>query len=70
MVPVAVRLDVLESAVLVASAEPSLEPRDERERSSVVTASAEADRTALVIIGETVSEVGAPVIEPAVISTR
>lgn len=70
MILVAVRLDVLESAVLVASTEPSLEPRDGGKRSPEVIAGTGADTTAVVVTGEPVSEPAAPVTEPAVISTR
>lgn len=68
--PVAVRVDSLESAVLVASAERSIEPRNGGKRSSEVIARIDADIGAVVVPGEAVSDVAAPVTEPAVISTR
>lgn len=70
MAPVTVALDLLESALLVASAEPSFEPWNGGERRSEVIAGIDADAIAVFITGEDVSEVAAPVTEPAVISTR
>lgn len=69
--PVTVALDLIESAVLVASAEPTFEPRNGGERRSEVIAGLAADAVEVVITGEADSEAAtAPVTEPAVISTR
>ncbi len=67
--PVVVRVDSLESAVLVASAERSIEPRNGGKTSSVI-AGIDANIAVVVVPGEAVSDVVAPVTEPAVISTR
>lgn len=69
-VPVALRIVALESAVLIALAEPSLEPRDVGEGDSEVIAVIETDAAVVLIGDETVSEAVTPVTEPAVISTR
>ena len=70
VVPVAVRTDVLESAVLISLAEPFLEPLEGGERSSEVVAVTDADTAAVLVISETVSEAVPPIKEPAMISTR
>ena len=69
-IPVVVRTDVLDSAVLIAFAEPPLEPPDGGERSSEVITAIDADIAAVLIVSGPVSEAPAPVTEPAVISTR
>lgn len=69
-IPVVVRTDVLDSAVLIAFAEPPLEPPDGGERSSEVITAIDADIAAVLIVSEPLSEAPAPVTEPAVISTR
>ena len=69
-VPVAVRTDVLEFAVLIAFDEPSLEPRNGGERSSEVITAIDADIAAVLIVSDPVSEAPTPATEPAVTSTR
>lgn len=71
VVPAAVRTAALDSAVLMALAEPLPEPRDVGEGDAEVVAVIGADTAAvLLIIAETLSEAVAPVTEPAVMSTR
>ena len=66
----AVNFDLLESAVLVAPAEPSIEPRNGEERSSEVIAGIDPDKAVTIFPGEAVPEVTASVKEPAVVSIR
>lgn len=70
LVPVPVEPDVLESPVIVASAEPSIELRNRGERTSEVVIGIDADIAAAIITDEAFSIIAAPVAEPAVISTR
>ena len=70
VVPAAVGLVALESAVLVASAEPSIEPRNEGESRSEVIAGIDADTAAMSTMDEVIAEIVARLTEPAVISTR
>lgn len=70
VVPVAVKLDLLESAVLAAPAEPPIDARNGEESSSEVTAGIDPEKAVTVFPSEAVPEVAASVKEPAVISTR
>lgn len=69
MISVAAEFDVLEPAVLAASAEPSVEPRDGGERRLDVIAGIDADLAAVSIMDEVIADV-VTFTEPTVISTR